>query len=160
MKAEIDASIESIKKTHKMTSREAQTFDLLVEGRSDLEIGKRLDISTATAQRHVSRVLAKLRDLLGDRNRAAVPHLVIEHLVEAHAGSPVALAALELVAVLREAGVDVDRNTAQSWGPEKRARASTWAMNKIMRARGIPIDIPKKPSFLPKQRKHQALKGA
>jgi DNA-binding CsgD family transcriptional regulator len=56
-----------------LTARELEVLRLLVEGRSDREIGEELFISTRTAQGHVSHILNKL----GVGSRAAAVGLAI-----------------------------------------------------------------------------------
>jgi DNA-binding NarL/FixJ family response regulator len=56
-----------------LTSRETDVLRLLVEGRSDREIGEELYISTRTAQGHVSHIF----DKLGVNSRAAAVALAV-----------------------------------------------------------------------------------
>jgi predicted ATPase/DNA-binding CsgD family transcriptional regulator len=58
-----------------LTSREQEVLLLLVEGRTDREIGEALTISHGTARTHVSKVLAKL----GVNNRAAAVAIAFQH---------------------------------------------------------------------------------
>jgi DNA-binding NarL/FixJ family response regulator len=56
-----------------LTSRETDVLRLLVEGRSDREIGEELYISTRTAQGHVSHIF----DKLGVNSRAAAVAIAV-----------------------------------------------------------------------------------
>ncbi len=58
---------------HGLTPREAEVLRLLVEGRSDREIGAALFISPRTVMRHVTGILAKL----GVDNRTAATNLAV-----------------------------------------------------------------------------------
>ena len=58
---------------HGLTPREADVLRLLVEGRSDKEIGQALFISHRTVMRHVAGILAKL----GVENRTAATNLAV-----------------------------------------------------------------------------------
>ena len=58
---------------HGLTAREAEVLRLVVEGRSDREIGEALFISPRTVMRHMTAILAKL----GVENRTAAAGLAV-----------------------------------------------------------------------------------
>jgi predicted ATPase/DNA-binding NarL/FixJ family response regulator len=60
---------------HGLTPRELEVLRLLVEGRSDKEIGAALFLSHRTVMRHVTGILTKL----GVENRTAATHLAVRH---------------------------------------------------------------------------------
>ena len=60
---------------HGLTPREFDVLRLLVEGRSDREIGETLFISHRTVMRHVTGILAKL----GVDNRTAATNYAVRH---------------------------------------------------------------------------------
>jgi NarL family two-component system response regulator LiaR len=64
---------------HDLTDREREVLALVVDGLSNLQIARRLEISPSTARFHVSTILSKL----GAANRAEVAALAVKHrLVE------------------------------------------------------------------------------
>jgi DNA-binding NarL/FixJ family response regulator len=58
-----------------LTPRELEVLRLLVEGRTDKEIGAALFLSHRTVMRHVTGILTKL----GVENRTAATHLAVRH---------------------------------------------------------------------------------
>ena len=60
---------------HDLTDREREVLALVVEGLSNLQIARRLEISPSTARFHVSTILSKL----GAANRAEVAALAVKH---------------------------------------------------------------------------------
>ena len=60
---------------HNLTGREREVLALVVEGLSNLQIARRLGISTSTARFHVSTILSKL----GAANRAEGAALAVKH---------------------------------------------------------------------------------
>jgi NarL family two-component system response regulator LiaR len=60
---------------HNLTEREEQVLALVVEGLSNVQIARRLEISPSTARFHVSTILAKL----GTANRAEAAALAVKH---------------------------------------------------------------------------------
>jgi NarL family two-component system response regulator LiaR len=60
---------------HNLTDREREVLALVVEGLSNLQIARQLDISLSTARFHVSTILSKL----GAANRAEAAALAVKH---------------------------------------------------------------------------------
>jgi DNA-binding CsgD family transcriptional regulator/tetratricopeptide (TPR) repeat protein len=60
---------------HGLTPRELEVLHLLVQGRSDKEIGEALFLSHRTVMRHVTGILTKL----GVENRTAATHYAVRH---------------------------------------------------------------------------------
>ena len=60
---------------HGLTPRELEVLHLLVQGRSDKEIGAALFLSHRTVMRHVTGILTKL----GVENRTAATHYAVRH---------------------------------------------------------------------------------
>jgi NarL family two-component system response regulator LiaR len=58
-----------------LTDREREVLDLIVEGKSNAEIGNALSVSLSTARFHVSTILSKL----GATNRAEAAALAVKH---------------------------------------------------------------------------------
>jgi NarL family two-component system response regulator LiaR len=65
-RALIQASRQGPRPGHDLTDRELQVLELLAEGLTNPEIGRRLMVSSSTARAHVSSILSKL----GVSNRA------------------------------------------------------------------------------------------
>jgi DNA-binding NarL/FixJ family response regulator len=60
-----------------LTRREREVLRLLVEGRTNKEIGDKLVISESTARLHVSNILSKL----GVSNRTEATRLALKHKI-------------------------------------------------------------------------------
>jgi DNA-binding NarL/FixJ family response regulator len=60
--------------SYSLTGRETEVLHLLAEGRSNAEIGKELELSPRTVEKHVEHILQKL----GVKSRAAATRLVSE----------------------------------------------------------------------------------
>lgn len=60
--------------TYGLTGRETEVLHLLAEGRSNAEIGRELELSPRTVEKHVEHILQKL----GVKSRAAATRLVTE----------------------------------------------------------------------------------
>lgn len=58
-----------------LTGRECEVLDYLAEGRSNKDIGHRLDISVRTVQKHLQRIYAKL----GVKSRMAAVVLIVRN---------------------------------------------------------------------------------
>lgn len=65
-----------------LTDREREVLALVVEGMSNLQIARQLDISLSTARSHVSTILSKL----AAANRAEAAALAVKHELVAHTG--------------------------------------------------------------------------
>jgi NarL family two-component system response regulator LiaR len=70
-----EATQESTPPGHNLTDREREVLALVVEGLSNLQIARQLDISLSTARFHVSTILSKL----GAANRAEAAALAVKH---------------------------------------------------------------------------------
>lgn len=64
-----------------LTERERETLDLLVDGKSNLEISKQLSISMATVKYHLTNIFTKL----GAKNRVEAATIALDHhLIDRH----------------------------------------------------------------------------
>jgi NarL family two-component system response regulator LiaR len=70
-----EANREPIPPGHNLTDREREVLALVVEGLSNLQIARKLDISLSTARFHVSTILSKV----GAANRAEAAALAVKH---------------------------------------------------------------------------------
>jgi NarL family two-component system response regulator LiaR len=70
-----EANQESTTPGHNLTDREREVLALVVEGLSNLQIARQLDISLSTARFHVSTILSKL----GAANRAEAAALAVRN---------------------------------------------------------------------------------
>jgi NarL family two-component system response regulator LiaR len=75
VRALAEANQEPVAASHSLTDREREVLALVVEGLSNLQIARKLDISLSTARFHVSTILSKL----GAANRAEVAALAVKH---------------------------------------------------------------------------------
>lgn len=71
----VEASREPSELGYDLTDREREVLALVVEGLSNLQIARQLDISLSTARFHVSTILSKL----GAANRAEAAALAVKH---------------------------------------------------------------------------------
>lgn len=74
--------------TGRLTSRQREIVDLIADGLADKEIAHRLNISTATAQKHVTNILERLHVTSRAAAVAAVCTLIVGGGGERRLGSP------------------------------------------------------------------------